>query len=245
MMIIRPDVRFWVAAVLLGAVCTGCNTTQLAADQPPASPSVSAPRYGPTTAPPQLAGNSSKLAAHEQKETVAPPVQKTEPPSEAPKSPPAGPSDKKVETSSDTKPPENKPGTAAVEAYNAKKPSLMGIRLTDTKTAVKKKFDDPVSEFEMDDEQDSVTVCEYEGFSVGFNAAGTVEFIEITSKDVNPGLNGLRLGQKVKDAESALGKPDTNTTYAMHYKADGTILKLDIDPKTESIQSIKLFAGSK
>lgn len=245
-MITRPHVRFWVAAVMLGAVCTGCNTTKLAADQPSASPSVSAPRYGPATAPPQLAAtNPSASAVHEQqKEAIAPSTQKTEP-SEAPKSQPSAPADKKVETSSDTKPPESKPGTAAVESYTSKKPSLMGIRLTDTRTAVKKKFDDPVAEFEMDDEQDSVTVCEYEGFSVGFNAAGTVEFIEITSKDVNPGLNGLRLGQKVKDAESALGKPDTNTSYALHYKADGTILKLDIDPKTESIQSIKLFAGSK
>ncbi|TNJ65273.1 hypothetical protein FE784_15745 [Paenibacillus hemerocallicola] len=244
-MIIRPDVRFWVAAVILGAVCTGCNTTKLAADEPSSPPSVSAPRFGQVTAPPpQLTANSSTLAVHEPKEVATEPPRKQEP-AETPNPQPTVPTDKKVETSSDTKPPESKTGNATIEGYNVKKPSLMGIRLTDTKAAVKQKFDEPVSEFEMDDEKDPLTVFEYEGFAVGFNTAGKVEFIEITSKDVNAGLGGLRLGQKVKDAETALGKPDTNTTYALHYKADGTILKLDIDPKTEAIQSIKLFADSK
>ncbi|MDF2715342.1 MAG: hypothetical protein K0R28_2267 [Paenibacillus sp.] len=241
-MIIRPDVRFWVAAVILGAVCAGCNTTKLAADEP--STLSSAPRYGQVTAPPQLTANSPTLAVHEPKENAAESAHKTEP-AEIPNPEPNVPTDKKVETSSDTKPPESKADNATIEGYNVKKPSLMGIRLTDTKTAVKQKFDEPVTEFEMDDEQDPVSVFEYEGFTVGFNTAGKVEFIEITSKDVNPGLGGLRLGQKVKDAETALGKPDTNTTYALHYKADGTILKLDIDPKTEAIQSIKLFADNK
>lgn len=174
------------------------------------------------------------------------PIEYTPPPQEASTPAASAAISKQVVTSSDSKPPENDPPeTPDIEAYNVKKPALMGIRLVDTKTTVAQKFSDPLKEFVMEDEQDPLTVFEYEGFIVGFNNAGLVEFIEITSDEVNPGLGGLRLGQKVKDAEKALGKPDTNTNYALQYKAGGTILKLDIDRKTESIISIKLFADSK
>lgn len=240
-MIIRPDVRFWVAAAILGAVCAGCNTTQLAADQPPET----APRYGQVAAPPQAIANSSTLPEHEPGETVAVSTTPSDKPIDPPKPLPETSSDKKVETSSNVKPTESRTTTVDIEAYDAEKPSLMGIRLTDTQVTVVEKFDQPLYEYEMDDEFAPLTVYEYEGFIVGFNAKERVEFVEITSKDVNPGLGGLRLGQKVKDAEAALGKPDTNTSYALQYKAEGTILKLDIDPKTETIQSIKLFADSK
>jgi hypothetical protein len=154
---------------------------------------------------------------------------------------------KQVVTSSGAKPLEAEPPEAPPEpeSYQADKPSLMGIRLTDSRAAVVQKYAEPSSQFELEDERDPITVYEYDGFNIGFNRTDKVEFIEIMTDEVNPGLNGLRLGQQVKDAEIALGKPDTNTSYALQYKAVGTILKLDIDHKTDSIVSIKLFADKK
>ncbi|PYI56497.1 DUF4309 domain-containing protein [Paenibacillus flagellatus] len=241
-MTISRNVRLWAAAATIGALLAGCETSKHAVEPPPAKPIDSAllpgtatPEQSLLSQPPALAPDSNNSA-----QTVTPPDAKP-PAKEAHPVPP----DKKVETASDSKPPASKPGTSEIESYNAKKPALMGIRLTDTRSGVTQKFGEPVSEYVMEDERDPISVVEYEGFAVGFNAGKTVEFIEITSKDVNPGLNGLRLGQKVKDAETALGKPDTNTNFALHYKAGGTILKLDVDPKTETIQSIKLFADAK
>jgi len=237
----RRYVRFWLTAAMVSALVAGCNTTKPAATNPEASGS--APRFGQEPVIPQPTGNGPNVTGDITKPedsgatTVA--VEPQTPPKVTPP-----PTDKKVETSSDTKPPASKPDSSTLQ-YDAKKPALMGVRLTDSKPSVKQKLGDPVSEFVMEDEKDPIDVQEYDGFSIGFNSKGFVEFIEITSKDVNPGLNGLRLGQKVKDAETALGKPDTNTTYALHYKAGGTILKLDIDKKTEAITSIKLFADRK
>lgn len=238
----RPNVRLWGAAVLLVAVCAGCNAAA-SSDRTSASPPPSTPRFGqiPTDANVQVLPGQQNDNDKNVETTVSP---ETPPPVE-PAQPPAALTfaDKKVQTSSNSKPENKKADSADPEAYDAKKPSLMGIRLGDTKQTVKQKYEDPTSEYEMDDDKDPLSVIEYDGFTVGFNKAGTVEFIEITSKDVNPGLNGLRLGQKVKDAETALGKPDTNTNYALHYKSAGAVLKLDIDPKSEAIQSIKLFPG--
>lgn len=253
MMIIRRNVRLWGAAVLLGAVCAGCSISKTASHTAAEQSSISLPQSSSSTSAPQLAVsppttpeqiqnalNSSEMPG--QAQNAVQPTGTNSTTEETPSIQPAL-SDKKVQTSSDAKPPETDAASPANESYDFAKPSLMGIRLTDTRTAVVGKFDKPVTEFEMDDGQDPVTVYEYDGFIVGFNADDIVEFVEITSKDVNPGLNGLRLGQQVKDAETALGNPDTNTNYALHYKTDTTVLKLDIDPKTESIQSIKLFAN--
>lgn len=236
-MMIRLDVRFWLAAAILGAVCAGCASTESAAERP----NVSAPRFGQTTvqppassAPVQLEGNTaidSETTPSTHHETA-----------QLPSPPPV--TDKKVETSSDTKPANKQEITAEEEQYNTAKPALMGIRLTDTLNAVLERFEEPLASFEMEDELAPLSIYEYEGFTVGFNPRGTVEFVEITSEAVNPGLGGLKLGQTVEDAETALGVPDANTQYALQYKADGTILKLDVDPKNKTIQSIKLFADT-
>ncbi|RKN85062.1 DUF4309 domain-containing protein [Paenibacillus ginsengarvi] len=245
-----PNICKWGAVLLLVAVSAGCNSARPAADQLPGT-STSAPRFGQVASPPVQqpekleAGKPSQLAADAQ-ESAKPVEANLTPDMPAPSTPAgaAGTTDKKVQTSSNPTPSETskQPSETSESTYDAKKPSLMGLRLSDTKTTVKQKFEAPASEYEMDDDKDPLTVYEYEGFIVGFNRLNGVEFIEVTSKDINPGLNGLYLGQKVKDAETALGKPDTNTNYALHYKANGTVLKLDVDPKTETIQSIKLFA---
>jgi hypothetical protein len=151
---------------------------------------------------------------------------------------------KQVVTSSETgkEPKEKEKGNGSATAFDAKKPALMGLDLSASRSAVREKFGKPISEYEMEDALDPLTVAEYDGFIVGFDKLHYVAFVEITSKDTDPGLNGLRLGQKGKDAVKALGEPHNRTSTTIVYKGNGTVLKLDLNPKDDTIQSIKLFA---
>lgn len=128
------------------------------------------------------------------------------------------------------------------EKFDPAHPKLLGIALGDKKDAVLKRLGKPVEQFTMEDEKDPVTVFEYDGYAVGFNKSMQVLFVEVSSSDAATGLNGLKVGDKDKDALKALGKADSNTNYVLSYKTDDVLLKLDIDPQTHVIQSIKLFA---
>ncbi|MBP1989207.1 SPOR domain-containing protein [Paenibacillus eucommiae] len=154
------------------------------------------------------------------------------------------PEDKAAKPSGTATPkPAAKPKVDEKDAYQEQKPTLMGLQLGSDKAAVLKRFGEAKNQFVMDEDADAITVFEYADFSVGFNVSNKLEFVDIHTTEIDPGLRGLRLGQKSEDAISILGKPDTNTTYVLSYKAQGTVLKLDIDPKENTIQSIKLFAS--
>jgi hypothetical protein len=140
-----------------------------------------------------------------------------------------------------TKP--NNPGSALPD-YNNKQPKVMGLAIQDTKEQVMAKYGSPKDSFVMDDPTEPISVYQYEGFSVGFSPDKHVQFVDVNSASINPGLNGLRLGQTTDDAIHALGKPDSNSVYVLSYKTQKEILKLDIDPKTKTIQSIKLFGAN-
>jgi hypothetical protein len=135
-----------------------------------------------------------------------------------------------------------KPKVDASDAYKLEKPTLMGLKLGADKDSVLSRFSKAKDQFVMDEDGDPITVYEFQDFSIGFNKQNQLVFVNVNTPDIDPGLRGLRLGGKSGDAISALGKPDTNTTYVFAYKAQGTMLKLDIDPITDTIQSIKLFA---
>jgi hypothetical protein len=148
----------------------------------------------------------------------------------------------KVDQVNTTPKPTAKPKVKAEDAYQQEKPTLMGLKLGTAKDAVLERFGKAKHQFLM--EEDNIDVYDYTDFSVGFNSKGTLEFVDVHSIDIDPGLHGLRLGQTVQDALNILGKPDTKSTYVLAYKAQGTLLKLDIDPHENKIQSIKLFGNS-
>lgn len=127
------------------------------------------------------------------------------------------------------------------ELYTVEKPLLMGVAIGDPQDNVAKLHGSPKSTYLMDDAEDPINVYEYDGFHIGFNSLKQVEFIEVTSSGEDPGLNSLRLGQTTAEAAKALGKPDSSTDYVMTYKTKTTVLKLDIDTKSKTVQSIKLF----
>ncbi|MCZ8517985.1 DUF4309 domain-containing protein [Paenibacillus caseinilyticus] len=136
----------------------------------------------------------------------------------------------------------DKPKIEIKSPYTETNPTLLGLTLKTGADEITGKFGKPKETFVMEDDADPITVYDYTDFLIGFNGQNQLHFVDVRSGDVNPGLNGLKLGDPVANVYEALGKPDANTTYVLTYKATGAILKLDIDPKTQKVNSIKLFA---
>lgn len=120
---------------------------------------------------------------------------------------------------------------------------LMGIKIGDTVTRMIHLHGEAVQQYTMADENNPITVYVYDGFEVGFNPSQRVEYVDVHSSQVDPGLNGIRIHQTVEEAIAALGTPDTNTQFVLNYMTDEVVLKMDIDPRNNKINSIKLFAA--
>ncbi len=129
-----------------------------------------------------------------------------------------------------------------IPVFSPKQPKIIGLAIGEPQEKVIIQYGKPLESYIMEDATEPFSVYQYEGFSIGFNSANEIQFIDISSADINPGLNGLRLGQTSAQALEVLGKPDKNTSYVISYNTKTATLKLDIDPKTKTIQSIKLFA---
>ncbi|MCL6459142.1 MAG: YjgB family protein [Gorillibacterium sp.] len=126
--------------------------------------------------------------------------------------------------------------------YTLEHPSLMALTLSDTFDDVTKRYGKPDSQYVQNEEGDPLIIYHYAQFTVGFAENRQVRFVEISDNGSDPGLNGLRVGANQASAVQALGEPDTNTGYVLTYQTEDTILKIDIDPITDTIQSIKLFS---
>jgi hypothetical protein len=128
------------------------------------------------------------------------------------------------------------------DPYDASDPTLMGFTITDPINDVIKRFGKPSHETVMNDGVEPLQIFEYPGFVFGFNSSGQIVFIEVHSDQVNPGLNELHVGQNVEAAQKSLGSPDSLNEYVMIYSNENLIMKLDLDPNSGIIRSIKLFA---
>ncbi|WP_168120622.1 hypothetical protein [Paenibacillus sp. HB172176] len=129
-------------------------------------------------------------------------------------------------------------------AWNASLPKLSGISMLDTSSSVIAEYGSEKDSYMLGEEPLQVKVLEYEGISIGFDNQNSVQFIEVYSDQIPAGLNGLKIGDSPDDAYSLLGKPDTQTEYLLTYQAEGALLKLDIDPGSNRIISIKLLSAA-
>lgn len=134
--------------------------------------------------------------------------------------------------------------TESSKAWDAKAPLLLGISIGDAQDTVIAQYGKPQDEFSTEDQKETLNINEYDGFSVGYDGKYKVKFIEVYGDKVKTGLNGLRIGQSSEDAVKALGKPSNHNTYTLGYKAEGAFLKLDLDPQSNEVLSIKLFVNS-
>ncbi|WP_051620334.1 DUF4309 domain-containing protein [Paenibacillus sp. UNC451MF] len=222
----------WLVPFILIMLITGCKHTSEALNP--------APTVTPTPSPAGTAPQASKDSINEQASATPQPL--------------VNPNDKVSLASAETgsKPEEQqetvkptatpKPKIDIQEAYNQTKPTLLGLTLKTSPDAVTSKYGKPKEQFQMEDDVDPITVYDYTDFMVGYNKQNQLQFIDIRSSEINPGLNGLKLGQSTSDIYKALGKPDSNTSYVLIYKSKDAVLKLDIDPKTDKLNSIKLFS---
>ncbi|MFC0329711.1 hypothetical protein ACFOLF_31045 [Paenibacillus sepulcri] len=128
--------------------------------------------------------------------------------------------------------------------WDPKAPKLRQISIADSQASLDKLLGQPSESYSLDDGGDELTVHEYKGYSIGFDASKKVKFIEVFESDAVTDLNGLRVGDSEKTALTLLGKPETHTSSVIAYKASGALLKLDLDPENNQIISIKLFADS-
>lgn len=135
-----------------------------------------------------------------------------------------------------------KPKIKIESPYTVANPTLLGFMLKTSAEEVVSRIGSPREQFVMEDDSDPITVYDYSDFLMGFNKKNELHFIDVRSADINPGLGGLKLGDPVANVSKSLGTPDVNTSYVLSYKANGAMLKLDIDPKTQTVNSIKLFA---
>ncbi|MCG7406082.1 DNA uptake lipoprotein [Paenibacillus sp. ACRRX] len=124
--------------------------------------------------------------------------------------------------------------------FDRKNMKLKGISLSDTEQDITKAWGAPDTRYTMD-EADPIEVLEYEGYSFGCNSKGHVAFIEVSGSGTSTGIIGLKVGDHDSSAVTALGKPDQDTGYVWSYKSGNALLRLDLDPKTSKIQSVKLF----
>jgi|GEM_PF-7008689 len=130
-------------------------------------------------------------------------------------------------------------------AFDPQNPKLAGIALSESKDKITNKLGKPSDHYKMDDEDAPLEIYEYNGMSIGFNTSNTVEFVEVFQKEVATGLRGIRINQHADQVIKALGKPDRETDYVISYNAKDALLKLDVDPMTHLVQSIKLFQVTK
>ncbi|OMF37053.1 hypothetical protein BK133_07540 [Paenibacillus sp. FSL H8-0548] len=161
----------------------------------------------------------------------------------------------RVDTTSDTNAEtstirENDGSKAAVKTesqdseWSDERPLLHGLAIGDKETTVNKLHGLPLDSYRLEEASGSINVLEYDGFALGINHNQKIQFIEVYSELISPGLSGLRIGDTPETALHSLGKPDKQTTYLLTYTAKNALLKLDLDPEHNQIVSIKLLALS-
>ncbi|WP_407871546.1 hypothetical protein [Paenibacillus sp. P36] len=233
----RPVMLGFVPVAFSLLIVAGCQESSAPSAQPTIDPSVHVQKQNPSTTPvstPAVLAVETPAASLVPEDTIA----KHE--AQVANTNKTDLSD--LPQSAASAKPTTKPRVKAEDAYQQEKPTLMGLKLGTSKNLVLDRFGKAKKQFVMDEDDDAIQVYDFGDFSVGFNVKDALEFVDVHSTDIDPGLRGLHLGQKVEDAISILGKPDSNTTYVLSYKSQGTLLKLDVDPNANTIQSIKLFA---
>lgn len=122
--------------------------------------------------------------------------------------------------------------------------TLLGLAIDDPMLMVSSLFGKPDEQYVMEDGSEVLVVHNYPGFTIGFNEHEGVHFIDIYSQDMDPGLQGIRIGSTTDEVISTLGEPLSLTSSVIMYEDAGSVLKLDIDQQTATVVSIKLFSSN-
>jgi len=121
------------------------------------------------------------------------------------------------------------------------RPSLNGIALGTSIHETTKRFGAPLGRYTLPDGGRIVEMNEYGGFTVGFSDGKTV-YVEIYSPEVPTGIQGLAVGGSAEDAARAIGAASDPFSNVIVAEVEGGILKVDLDPETRTVISVRLIA---
>lgn len=147
-----------------------------------------------------------------------------------------------TETSGAKQPIGQKKGDQKANTWDIKNPKLYGTSIGDSSDAVADRYGQESDSYSLEDEAGMIQVLEYDGFAVGINKDDKVQFVEVYKAQIPAGLGGLQIGDKPEKAVDELGKPVSESEYLMIYDAEGATLKLDVNPDSNKIVSMKLLA---
>ncbi|QJD81896.1 hypothetical protein [Cohnella herbarum] len=224
--------KIW-GALLLSVSLVSCSSSPIIESASgPASdpPAISSPEWSPedsspeeaiiqTMDPPAVTPEPSQPAASKHPDAASPPVE--------------------VST---IQPKSTEPEDAPNPAFQPKSPSLASIKLGVSDKEVVKRYGLPSDTYLLPGDKQTVNIWEYDGYSIGLNDKDKVVYVEISSSGVNTGIQGLLYGMSGSEAAQLLGIPNEDHTNVLALEVSGGWLKLDLDPDTQKVLSLKLLS---
>jgi hypothetical protein len=223
--------KIW-GSLLLAASLASCGSPL---SQPVSGPVDHPPSITPTkfTAPSTTPANMEQIYSEEPSATSS-----AAPSSHEPVTPP---SDSAVEVSNI--PPEQAEEVLPPETpFKPNSPSLARIGLGASDKDVVQRYGLPAGTYLLPGDKQTVDIWEYTGFSIGLNTSNQVVYIEITSTDVDTGIEGLLSGMKGAQAAQILGVDNDAHTNVLAAEVTGGWFKIDLDPETRQVLSLKLLS---
>ena len=225
------------AALLLAASLVSCSSL------PVSEPSSGSSGDPPTTIQPEAYSTDTAIITEkpsEQTKEPSTPSASSKPSHTKPdKHPEASPPTVEAST---IDPPSKETLSSPEPSFEPKSPSLAGIKLGAADKDVVKHFGLPVETYPLPDDDQTIEIWEYAGFSVGLNETDKVVYIEITSNKVSTGINGLLNGMDGSQAAELLGIQSDTQSNVLAVEVSGGWFKLDLDPDTQKVLSLKLLS---
>ncbi|WP_027085232.1 hypothetical protein [Cohnella panacarvi] len=135
-------------------------------------------------------------------------------------------------------------GKAVQEApFDSGHPMLNGIGFQDNIESIEQRFGLSESKYELPGDHATIDMREYPGFTVGFGGDGDVIYVELTSSEAPTGITGLKLGMPGQQAAELLEILDHPGSHVLTMDLSEGWLKLDLDPDTHDVLSIKLIGS--
>jgi hypothetical protein len=146
-----------------------------------------------------------------------------------------------VVDASGSAPAEQAANREALSRFDPKHPSLAGITLGMDEKEVLRKLGEPSQKYDLPEEENVVHMHEYDGLSVGFGAKNRVVYVEIAKAGVDTGLEGIQIGTEGREAAAALGDDFASDTQVLSRDVARGMVKVDLDPATRTVLSVKLI----
>lgn len=137
------------------------------------------------------------------------------------------------------------PGILSDASFRPEAPSLAGLTFgtSDDKVLDLYGLSDDSYLLPGDTDNESVRIWQYSGFAVGLNTGNKVVYVEINSAEARSGIEGLVVGMDGAQAAQLLGADISGTSNVISVQAAGGSLKVDLDPDSRTVLSIKLISN--